>query len=54
MCALQHNSSLPTQEFQSVKYRTFDDFSVRRFNLELSNSLTSLLDGISSDVNRFK
>ena len=45
--ALQHNSLLPTQEFQSVKYRTFDDFSVRRFNLELSNSLTSLLDGIS-------
>ena len=44
--SIQHTNTLQTKEYRSIKYRTFDDFSIRKFNFALSKSLISLLEGI--------
>ena len=44
--SIQHDTVQQTEENKSIKYRTFDDFSIRKFNSALSNSLVSLLEGV--------
>ena len=44
--SIQHNTTLQMEETKFIKYRSFDDFSIKRFNLALSKSLVSLLEGV--------
>ena len=45
--SIQHNTNVQTNECRTMKYRTFDDFSIKKFNFALSYSLNSLLEGIN-------
>ena len=46
--SLQLNTSLQVEEqLQTINYRTFDDFSIKKFNFALSISLPTLLDSNS-------
>ena len=51
--SIQHNIAQQMEEYKSIKYRTFDDFSIRKFNAALSNSLVSLLEGVSDPKTAF-
>ena len=51
--SIQHDNVQQTEENKSIKYRTFDDFSIRKFNSALSNSLVSLLEGVSDPKTAF-
>ena len=44
--SIQHDTYLQTEKNKTIKYRTFDDFSIRKFNSASSNSLVSLLEGV--------
>ena len=43
--SIQHGTTLETEEFKTIKYRSFDDDSIVKFKLDLSNSLISLSSG---------
>ena len=45
--SIQHDFVLNVEENKSIRYRTFDDFSINKFNFDLLNSLVSLLEGVS-------
>ena len=45
--SIQHDFVLHVEENKSIRYRTFDDFSIKKFNFDLLNSLVSLLEGVS-------
>ena len=44
--SIQHDTFQQLDENKTIKYRTFDDFSIKKFNFALSRSLVSLLDGV--------
>ena len=45
--SIHHDTSQQIEEYKSIKYRTFDDFNIGKFNLALSSSLLLLLEGVS-------
>ena len=45
--SIQHESAQQVEESKTIKFRTFDDYSIRKFNFALSNSLVSLLEGVN-------
>ena len=51
--SIQHGTTLETEEFKTIKYRSFDDGSIVKFKLDLSNSLISLIEGISDPQEAF-
>ena len=44
--SIHHETDLHLEENKSVKYRTFDDFNIRKFNFALSRSFVTLLEGV--------
>ena len=51
--SIQYGTTLETEEFKTIKYRSFDDDSIAKFKLDLSNSLISLIEGISDPQEAF-
>ena len=45
--SIQNESAQQVEESKTIKFRTFDDYSIRKFNFALSSSLVSLLEGVN-------
>ena len=45
--SISHDNTQQIDETKIIKFRTFDDFSIKKFNFALSRSLVSLLDGVN-------
>ena len=44
--SIQNESAQQVEESKTIRFRTFDNFSIRKFHFPLSNSLVSLLEGV--------
>ena len=51
--SIQHNANPNADDNKSIQYRTINDYSINQFNLDLSNSIVSLLEGVSDPKTAF-